>query len=120
MSFAVYLVVLAIGGMVIGALSAMLMPRARTGGVPAGAVFGLAFTVIAGIWITEFFETQTTVGLPVALALALLFHICAPLSSGGGGGSWGHWSVGDSGGSADCGGGDGGGGDGGGGGGGGD
>ena len=109
MSFSTYIVVLAIGGLVIGALSEMLGPRGRTGAVAAAAVFGLLWTVIVGIWIIEFFETQWTVGLPLALAVAVLC-MSAPLRSGGGGGSLSPWGGDASGGGADGGGGDGGGG----------
>lgn len=86
MSTSTFIVVLAAGGLAIGALCGMLLPRKRTGGLPMAMLMGALLTAFAGFWITEFFDTDQEVGF-VALALGPLWAF-----TGSGGGHGGHGS----------------------------
>jgi len=99
MSTTAYFTALAGGGLAIGALCGVLLPRRRTGGLPMAMLLGGAFTVIAGLFITEFFDIDQEAGF-VALALGPLWAF----TGRGHDGSGDSWSGGDSGG-GDCGGG---------------
>jgi len=110
MNLTVFLLSLAAGGIVIGTLCGMLLPRASSGNLPGLIVLGAISTVFGGIFIAAFFEIENVIALPVALALAPVYLCWGALKGGGGhahawGGGGGDYSSGD------CGGGDSGGGD---------
>ncbi len=113
MNLTVFLISLAAGGLIIGALCGTLLPRASSGGMPGLIMLGAISTVFGGIFIGAFFEIENVIALPIALALAPVYLWWSALKGDGehthawaGGG--GDYSSGD------CGGADGGGGDGGG------
>ena len=108
MTFTTYVILLAAGGLTIGVLLGALLPRASTGGMLAAIWVCVIFTVTGGIFITEFFGAEHTLGLPLALVLAPLYLVGT--GRGGSGGLMPSWGGGDYGsGGSDCGGGGGGG-----------
>ena len=109
MNLAIFLISLAAGGIVVGALCGMLLPRTSSGSLPALLVLGAISTIFFGIFIAAFFETENVIALPVALALAPVY-LCWGALKGGGGGHAHAWGGGGDYGSGDCGGGDSGGG----------
>jgi len=110
MNLTVFLISLAAGGLVIGALCGMLLPRAPFGSVPNVMVLGAFSTIFGGVFIAAFFEIENVIALPVALALAPAY-LCWATLKGGDGGHQHAWAGGGSDyGSGDCGGGDSGGG----------
>lgn len=111
MNLTVFLISLAIGGLLIGALFAVLLPRIASGGIVPAVILSVAFTVVGGYVITDLFELEYNVGLPLVLALSPLYLFVVSRSDGSGGFST-PWSGGDysSGDCASDGGGDGGGG----------
>ncbi len=110
MSTTTFVIILAAGGLSIGALCGVLLPRKRTGGLPMAILLGGAFTVISGLFITELFETDREVGF-AAFALGPLWAFTGSANgSGFSGGDYGSSSGGDCGGGGDGGGGGGGGG----------
>jgi uncharacterized membrane protein YgcG len=107
MNLTVFVISLAVGGLIVGALFGTLLPRIAGGRLwPIWSC--IFFTVIGGFLVTDFFEAEYSITLPMVLALSPLWLLWASRSSGGGGLSTGSWG-GDSG-SGDCGGGDSGGG----------
>ena len=107
MNLTVFLISLAVGGLVIGALFGTLLPRLAEGRLwPIGSC--MFFAVIGGVLVSDWFEADYSVALPIVLALSPFWLLLASRSSGAGGLSAGSWGA-DSG-SGDCGGGDGGGG----------
>ena len=108
MNLTVFLISLAAGGLIVGALFATLRPRSgETRLWPIAS--GMFFAVIGGVLATDWFEADYSVALPLVLALSPFWLLFASRGGGDGGLSTGSWGGGDSG-SADCGGGDGGGG----------
>ena len=110
MNLTVFLISLAAGGIVIGTLCGMLLPRASSGKVLNLIMLGVFSTVFGGIFIAAFFEIENVIALPVALVLAPVY-LCWFALKGGGGGHQRAWAGGGGDyGSGDCGGADSGGG----------
>lgn len=110
MNLTIFLVSLAVGGIVIGALCGMLLLRASSGNVPGLIVLGAISTVFGGIFIAAFFEIENVIALPVALALAPVYLCWGALKGGDGGHAHAWGGGGGDSGSGDCGGSDSGGG----------
>jgi uncharacterized membrane protein YgcG len=102
-----FILSLAAGGVLVGVLIAMFLPRIASGGVLPAAFLCAIFAVIGGFVVTDLLELEYSVGGPLVLALTPLYAFVVSRSDGDGYSS--PWSGGDSG-SGDCGGGDSGGG----------
>ncbi len=80
MSFAAYILVLVAGGVVIGVLVGLLVPRTSSEGMVPPIVLGIAATLVVGIFVAEFAGAQRIVGLPVAFTVTALYVARSGLS----------------------------------------